>query len=117
MHWAKILVDAGGPVIIKARGGAISDYTEHVKKLEQIGVPAFHINVRDADTGKQDLELLGNIRKATGMFLLASGYVKDSDGAKVLFSAGADCVGIAQAALSDPDIFVKCGAYPVSLKG
>jgi tRNA-dihydrouridine synthase len=108
MRWAKTLVDAGGPVIIKGRGGAIPDYTEHVKQLEQIGVHAFHINVRDEGTGTQDLKLLEHIRKATGMFLLASGYVKDVESARALFSAGADCVGIAQAASSDPDIFVKC---------
>lgn len=110
MRWAKMLVEAGGPVIIKGRGGVIPDYTEHVKQLEQIGVHAFHINVRGEETGKQDLKLLENIRSATGMFLLASGYVKDNASAKTLFSAGADCVGIAEAALSDPDIFVKCGA-------
>ena len=108
MRWAKTLVKAGGPVIIKGKGGAIPDYSEHVKQLEQIGVHAFHINVRDEETGKQNLELLESIRKATGMFLLASGYVKDAHSAKTLFDAGADCVGIAQAALSDPDIFVKC---------
>ncbi len=107
MRWAKMLVDAGGPVIIKGRGGAIPDFTEHVKEFEQMGVHAFHINVR-GEEGKQDLKLLENIRKATGMFLLASGYVEDTDSAKALFSAGADCVGIATAAMSDPDIFVKC---------
>lgn len=108
MRWAKTLVDAGGPVIIKGRGGAIPDFTEHVKQFEQMGVHAFHINVRDEETGKQDLKLLENIRKATNMFLLASGYVKDTGSAKALFDAGADCVGIAQVAMSDPDIFVKC---------
>lgn len=108
MRWAEVLVAAGGPVIIKGRGGAIPDYTEHVKQLEQIGVHAFHINVRGAED-KQDLKLLESIRSATGMFLLASGYVRDGDSARALFDAGADCVGIAQAASSDPDIFVKCG--------
>lgn len=108
MRWAKILVDAGGPVIIKGRGGAIPDYTDHVRQLEQIGVHAFHINVRDESTGSQDLKLLESIRKATDMFLLASGYVKNSASARLLFSAGADCVGIAQAAMSDPGIFAKC---------
>jgi tRNA-dihydrouridine synthase len=107
-RWAETLVNAGGPVIIKARGGAISDYTDHVKRLEQIGIQAFHINVRDENTGKQSIKLLESIRSATGMFLLASGYVRDRESAKALFSTGADCVGIAQAAMSDPEIFVKC---------
>ena len=107
MSWARMLVDAGGPVIIKGRGGAIPDFTEHVKEFEQMGVHAFHINVR-GEEGKQDLKLLENIRNATRMFLLASGYVEDAGSAKSLFSAGADCVGIATAAMSDPDIFVKC---------
>jgi len=108
MRWAKMLVDAGGPVIIKGRGGVIPDFTDHVRKMEQMGVHAFHINVRGERAGEQDLKLLENIRKATGMFLLASGYVTNSATAKALFSAGADCVGIATAAMSDPDIFVKC---------
>lgn len=108
MRWAKMLVNAGGPFIIKGRGGVIPDYTDHVKQLEQIGVPAFHINVRDEETGTQNLKLLESIRNATGMFLLASGYVKNAESAKALFSAGADCVGIATAALSDPEIFFKC---------
>jgi len=108
IRWTKTLVSAGGSVIIKARGGVIPDYTKYVKKLEQIGVQAFHINVRNENTGKQDIKLLESIRGATGMFLLASGYVRDADSAKALFSAGADCVGIAQAAISDPGIFVKC---------
>jgi len=107
-RWAETLVSAGGPVIIKARGGAIPNYTDHVKRLEQIGIQAFHINVRDENTGKQDIKLLESIRNATGMFLLASGYVRDKDSAKALFSAGADCVGIAQAAMSDAGIFVRC---------
>jgi tRNA-dihydrouridine synthase len=108
MRWSRMLVEAGGPVIVKGRGGIIPDYSEHVRQLEQIGVHAFHINVRDETIGKQDLGLLENIRRATGMFLLASGYVKDSDSAKALFGAGADCVGIAEATMSDPDIFAKC---------
>lgn len=108
MRWAKMLVNSGGPIIIKGRGGVIPDYSDHVKQLEQIGVHAFHINVRDEETGAQNLKLLENIRKATGMFLLASGYVKDAKSAKALFSAGADCVGIATLALTDPDIFIKC---------
>ncbi len=111
MRWAEMLVEAGGLVIIKGRGGAIPDYTEHVKQLEQIGVHAFHINVRGEETDKQDLKLLENIRSATKMFLLVSGYVKNAESAKSLFSVGADCVGIAEAALSEPDIFVKCKVH------
>ena len=108
MRWAKMLVDAGGPVIIKARGGVIPDYAEHVKRFEGLGVHAFHINIRREQKGQPDLELLERIRKATGMFLLASGYVKDADGARAMFDAGADCVGIAEAAMQDPEVFVKC---------
>lgn len=117
MRWAQMLVDAGGPVIIKGRGGAIPDYTEHVKQFEQIGVHAFHINVRSGQPGVQDLKLLEDIRKTTGMFLLASGYVKDVASAKALFDAGADCVGIAEVAMADTDIFMKCqGAVQEAVK-
>jgi len=109
MRWARALVDAGGPIIIKGRGGVIGDFSDHVRQFEQLGVHAFHINVRGEGAGAQDLALLETIRRATGMFLLASGYVTDAAGAKRLFDAGADCVGIAEAAVDDPGIFVKCG--------
>jgi tRNA-dihydrouridine synthase len=109
MRWAKMLVDVGGPVAVKGIRGAVADYGDHVRRLEEIGVHAFHINVRNEADGSQDLTLLERIRKATGMFLLASGYVKDADSARALFDAGADSVGIAQAAIEDPEIFVKTG--------
>ncbi|MBN1671358.1 MAG: hypothetical protein JXR37_10010 [Kiritimatiellae bacterium] len=107
MRWARLLVEAGGPVIVKARGGVIPDYTDHVRQLEQIGVRAFHINVRDDDTKRQDVKLLESVRGATGMLLLASGYVTDPPSAKALFDAGADCVGIASAASGDPNVFER----------
>jgi tRNA-dihydrouridine synthase len=109
IRWAKMLVDAGGPVIIKADSSVIPDFTDHVRQLEDVGVHAFHINVRDEKTKEQNLAVLEQIRAATGMFLLASGYVKDSASARTLFDAGADCVGIAQAAISDVGIFTKSG--------
>lgn len=109
MRWAGMLVDVGGPVIIKGRGGVIPDFADHVRQFEQIGVDAFHINVRAEDEGEQDLKLVASIRKATGMLLLASGYVADAASARRLFDAGADCVGVAEAATTDADIFLKCG--------
>ena len=108
MRWADMLVKAGGSVIIKGRAGAIPDYTDHVKRFEQMGIQAFHINIRDEETERQNLKVLETIRNATDMFLLASGYVRDAESARALFSSGADCVGIAKAAMSDPDVFVKC---------
>jgi len=107
MRWAEMLVDGGGPVIIKGRGGVIPDFTDHVKELEQLGVFAFHINVRGED-GTPDLHLLERIRQATGMLLLGSGYVTDAKAARAMFDAGADGVGIAEAAMNDPDVFLKC---------
>lgn len=108
MRWAKLLVDAGGPVIIKGNGSTLPDFTDHVRQFEQIGVHAFHINVRGPRAAGQRLGLLENIRKSTEMFLLASGRVVDAASAKRLFDAGADCVGVAEAAIADPGIFLKC---------
>lgn len=109
MRWAKILVDAGGRVIIKGRSGVIPDFAEHARRFEQIGVHAFHVNVRAAKAGEQDVRVLELVRRATGMFVLASGYVTDTASARRLFDAGADCVGIAEAATTEPDVFVRCG--------
>ncbi len=108
LRWAKLLVAAGGPVIVKGNGSTLPDFSDHVRQLEQIGVHAFHINVRGPGPAEQRLGLLESIRKATGMFLLASGRVKDAASAKRLFDAGADCVGIAEAAIADPEIFTTC---------
>jgi tRNA-dihydrouridine synthase len=109
-RWAQTLVDAGGPVIIKGRIGGTDDLTGHVRRFEEIGVDAFHLNVRGAKKGEQDVALLERVRKATGLFLLASGYVTDTTTARRLFDAGADAVGIAEAALPDPDIIAKLAA-------
>jgi len=79
-----------------------------VREFEQLGVFAFHINVRSEEKGRPDLALVERIRGATEMLLLVSGYVKDADGARGMFDAGADCVGIAEAAIKDPDVFLKC---------
>ncbi len=56
----------------------------------------------------QRLGALESARKATGEFLFASGRVSDAASAKRLFDAGADCVGIAEAAIAAPSIFLKC---------
>lgn len=109
-RWARMLVDAGGPVIIKARGGVIPEFTEHVRQFEQTGVHAFHLNVRGENEGEQDVGLLEDVRGATDMLLLASGYVTDAASARRLFDAGADCVGIAQAAVDNPDFFADLSA-------
>ena len=108
MRWAKMLVESGGPIIVKGRGGVIPDFTDHVREFEQLGVFAFHVNVRSEEEGRPDLGLVERIRAATGMVLLASGYVNDAAGARAMFDAGADCVGIAEAAVQDPRIFLKC---------
>ncbi|MFW6107655.1 MAG: tRNA-dihydrouridine synthase [bacterium] len=109
-RWAQMLVDAGGPVIIKARRGIIPDLTEHVRHFEQTGVHAFHVNVRGETEGEQDVGLLERVRGATDMLLLASGYVTDGASARRLFDAGADAVGIAQGAVDNPDIFADVSA-------
>jgi tRNA-dihydrouridine synthase len=107
LRWARLLVAAGGPVMIKGRAGVIPDFSEHVRRLEQLGVHAFHINVRGEAAGSQDLGCLERIRKATRMFLLASGHVTDAARARALFDAGADAVGIAEAARHDAEIFAR----------
>lgn len=106
--WVKRLARTGVPLAVKAKSGVIPDYGPHLERFEEAGVVAFHINVRDERQGVQDLACLEEIRGRTRLLLLASGYVADAASARRLFEAGADAVGIAEAARHDPEIFLKC---------
>jgi len=106
-RWVRMLAATGIPLTVKAKSGVIADYVPHLKRFEEAGVIAFHINVRDEQNRTQDLAALEAVRRGTRLFLMASGYVTDSASARRLFDAGADAVGVAEAAMKDPGIFGK----------
>jgi tRNA-dihydrouridine synthase len=108
-RWVRTLAGTGVPLIVKGRCGVIADFGPHLERFEEAGVFGFHINVRGAEEGVQNLAALQDIREKTRLLLLASGYVKDEDGARRLFDAGADAVGIAEAVRDDAAMFVGLG--------
>ena len=106
-RWVGMLASTGVPLAVKARSGVIADYVPHLERFEEAGVIAFHVNVRDEARHEQDLAVLESIRRGTRLFLMASGYVTDPASARRLFDAGADAVGVAEAAMKDPEVFRK----------
>lgn len=109
-RWVARLAATGVPLIVKAKSGVRADYAPHLERFEEAGVLAFHVNVRDEARGAQDLAALEAIRARTGLLLLASGYATDMRSVRRLFDAGADAVGIAEAARRESGLFLRLAA-------
>ncbi len=106
-RWVELLVEMLPCVVVKGRRGVVSaeEYIDCVRRFERMGVFAFHMNLRVPERGVADMDLLRRLREATDIMLLASGYVKGIEDVRAMFDAGADAVGIGEAALADPGVF------------
>lgn len=122
------------PLIIKGRAWSPSssgsvkrvanDYAALAEELVRYGASAIHLNIRKEDEKRYDLDVLGEIKGKSNIFLIASGYVgltpdgradleKAVSDTKAILNAGADLVLIGQAAMNDPTIVKKLSEFPV----
>jgi len=101
-RWLEAFSKIDIPVIAKFREGVIPDYSSVLDKVAELNLFGVHFNIRDEETKKPDIEFVRNIKKKYSIFLLVSGYVRDSETVKQLFEAGADMVGFAEPAIKDP---------------
>lgn len=113
------------PLIIKGRAWSPSssrsvkrvanDYAALAEELMKYGASVIHLNIRKEDEKRYDLDVLGEIKDKSNVFLIASGYVgltpdgkvdleKAVSDTKAILNAGADLVLIGQAAMNDPTI-------------
>ena len=101
-RWLEAMSKMDVPLIAKFREGVIPDYSPVLDRVAEMNLFGVHFNIRDDETKKPDIEFVREIKKRYSIFLLVSGYVRDSETVKMLFEAGADMVGFAEPAMKDP---------------
>lgn len=101
-RWVEAFVQLDVPLIVKFHGQSerahLLPVLDEMARLSPFGV---HVNVREAQTEKPDLDLVRTVKAHYPGFLLVSGYVRSADDARAVFDAGADMVGIAAPAIED----------------
>ena len=104
--WGTAILEAVQiPVIFKIGAYDTPDTVGAVDVISAVGIPMVHVNVDDTDAGSEGLAMLGQLTGRCS-FLIASGGVKDVEGARRALRAGADAVAVGTAAMKDPNL---CG--------
>lgn len=106
-RWLEAFCTLEIPMIVKFREGAIPDYSPVLDKIVEMNFLGVHFNIRDEKSGKPDIEFVRRIKEKYSLFLLVSGYVRDSEMVNRLFDAGADMVGFAEPTRKDTDFISK----------
>jgi len=102
--WIKAFTGLEIPLIVKFSGqhdrGPLLKVLDRVREFDLFGI---HINVRNKETKRPDLELVRQVKRVYPGFLLVSGYARSGSDAAELFGAGADMVGIAEPTIADAE--------------
>jgi len=109
IEWLKGLCRLEIPIVVKFRAGM--EGVDFIDVLEEIaaveGLFGVHFNVRSEEKKAPDFAFVRQVRPHIKGLLFCSGYVRDLRQVNALFEAGADCVGIAQGILDEPDIIAR----------
>jgi len=95
------------PVIVKFKQGVIPDYSPILDRIEDLKLLGVHFNIRNEENKMPDFEFVKKIKEKYSIFLLVSGYIRDSEMVKKLFRAGADMVGFAEPTRNDAEFISK----------
>ncbi|HIE29342.1 TPA: hypothetical protein EYP66_18890 [Candidatus Poribacteria bacterium] len=101
-RWLEAFSEIDVPVIAKFREGVIPDYSPVLDRVAEMNLFGVHFNIRNDETKKPDIEFVRDVKQRYSIFLLVSGYVRDSETVGKLFEAGADMVGFAEPVMKDP---------------
>ena len=109
IDWLTELVKQEIPIVVKFNSLTEGvDFREVLKTLEPIDrLFGVHFNVRQADRSEPDLDFVRTVRPHVHGVLFCSGYVTTRSQVEALIEAGADCVGIAQGVMDEPQILAK----------
>ena len=96
LRWVAAFAQLDIPLIVKYHG---QDERAHLvsvlRRMAKLPVFGVHINVRDDNTKRPNVELVRDLRPLIPGLVLVSGYVRSPEDAQALFKAGADMVGAA----------------------
>jgi hypothetical protein len=100
--WIEAFTGLEIPLIVKFNGqhdrGLLLEVLNRAREFDLFGI---HINVRDEEAKRPDLEFVRQVKRVYPGFLLVSGYARSGSDAAELFEAGADMVGIAEPTIVD----------------
>jgi tRNA-dihydrouridine synthase len=110
-QWVEALVALEIPLIVKVNGASPRpELLMVVDGLAETPIFGLHVNVRDSETKRPDLDLVGQVRARYPGFLLISGYVRSAADAQAVFDAGADMVGVAEPTIQDAGYIERLAA-------
>jgi tRNA-dihydrouridine synthase len=96
LRWAAALGRLDIPLIVKFHGQSERAHlVSALRRMANLPLLGVHVNVRDDQTKRPDLDLVRALRPLIPGLFLVSGYVRSPDDARALFEAGADMVGAA----------------------
>jgi len=112
IEWLEALCELDIPIVVKFHGHMegvnLAEVLRDMAHIERLfGV---HFNVRSVEGKQPDVDLVRRLRPLARGVLFCSGHVRSREQADALFRAGADCVGLAQAVLDDPQILERLAA-------
>jgi len=111
LRWVAALVHVDLPLIVKFHGQSERAHLESaLRRMANLPVLGVHVNVRDDETQRPDVELVRDLRSLIPGLFLVSGYVRSIEDAQAVFDAGADMVGAAAPVRQDPAFLRRLAA-------
>ena len=103
LRWVAAFAQLDIPLIVKYHGqDERANLVSVLRRMANLPVFGVHVNVRDDNTRRPNVELVRDLRPLIPGLLLVSGYVRSPEDAQTLFKAGADMVGAAAPVREDP---------------
>jgi TIM-barrel protein len=100
--WIKAIKETGVVLSVKVRSNVVNDI-ELARLIDKSGADIIHSDASLDDCGA-DLDAISNYRDATRLFLIGNNSITDFEGAKYMFSRGADMVSVARGVGQNPKL-------------
>ena len=100
--WIKAIKETGVVLSVKVRSNVVNDI-ELARLIEKSGADIIHSDA-SLDGSGADLDAISNYRDATRLFLIGNNSITDFEGAKDMFSRGADMVSVARGVVQNPKL-------------
>jgi len=100
--WIKAIKETGVVLSVKVRSNVVNDI-ELARLIDKSGADIIHSDA-SLDGFGADLDAISNYRDATRLFLIGNNSITDFDGAKDMFSRGADMVSVARGVVQNPKL-------------
>ncbi|HUL62824.1 MAG TPA: methanogenesis marker 9 domain-containing protein [Methanocella sp.] len=101
-RWIGELKKTGAVVSLKMRSGVVDDVAL-LRLLEKAGLDIVHVDATGGRKGA-NVNAVKRIRDSTGLFIIGNNSITGYETAQAMYSAGADMISLARAALANPKV-------------